>query len=548
VVNLELKSEPKLLGAGRSGEVYLVETDERPIARKIFQGDTLTKLVHYVFFGAPNPYIWNENAIQCAYYRRRILAELVPFWFEDRLSVADAFSSSWNADQRAYQLDTAFSPGSPVALCQPFAYVRRREMPVLVHQIMRPLQKYLVESGFDGLVWQAGKGNPVALNNFLLTHASPTGEGQAMTYRFVWIDLESGVPALAPLNVLTLFTFYIPKSFQHRRPLFDDVDAPRLKAYIETHRAALLDFLGPAKYQILAEDVEALSSFQAEWKALGRRERSIQYQMKKGKITPQQASYYTQHPLPWYGRELVRAIRTVARKLIIDLPVKIVSKLSGVDYREILVNAIKLVISQRYRLQVTHDFICDRIDVWCDRNQLTEAEADHLKHRLKQEASADYLVDFSIYLAIKVIVYGSEIVFLPPLYAAGIVNEATAALIVMLDGPIFRSAYTIYRMIQNGLAGKEIPWVAFWVGIIPFVGNIAYPCQVIYSSAGKKAKLARFIVYDSFTRLGGKIPIWGGEDTQTEHFFNRIAYRMIRGMETYLKRYGRKRQAIHQAK
>ncbi|MBD0334069.1 MAG: hypothetical protein ICV62_01140 [Cyanobacteria bacterium Co-bin13] len=547
-MNLQLESGPKLLGAGRSGEVYLVEAHHHLIARKVFQGDTLTKLVHYVFFGAPTPYIWNEDAIQCAYYRRRILAELVPFWFEDRLAVADAFSSGWNAEQQAYQLDTAFSPGSPVALCQPFAYVRRREMPVLVHQIMQPLQKYLLESGFDGLVWQAGKGNPVALNNFLLTHASPADKGQAMTYRFVWIDLESGVPALAPLNVLTLFTFYIPKSFQHQRPLFDDVDTARLKAYISTYAAALEDFLGPEKYQTLVEEADALAAYQAEWKALGRRDRNIQYQMKKGKITSQQANWYADHPLQWYGRELVRAVQTVARKLVVDLPVKVFGKLSRIEFGNMLVNAGKLLISQRYRLQVTHDFLCDRIDVWCDRKQLTEEEADHLKHRLRQEASADYLVDFSIYLAIKVIVYGSEVAFLPILYAAGIVNEATAALIVMLDGPIFRSAYTIYRMIQNGLAGKEVPWVAFWIGIIPFVGNIAYPCQVIYSSAGKEAKLARFIVYDSFTRLGGKIPIWGGEDTLTEHFFNRTAYQMIRGMETYFKRHKGKKRAMGQAK
>jgi len=43
---------------------------------------------------------------------------------------------------------------------------------------MKPLQKRLIESGFDGLVWQAGKGNPVALNNFLLDNKR----------NWVWID------------------------------------------------------------------------------------------------------------------------------------------------------------------------------------------------------------------------------------------------------------------------------------------------------------------------------------------------------------------------
>jgi hypothetical protein len=31
-----------------------------------------------------------------------------------------------------------------------------------------------------------------------------------------------------------------------------------------------------------------------------------------------------------------------------------------------------------------------------------------------------------------------------------------------------------------------------------------------------------FIIHDFFTKIGEKIPAWGGEDTQTEHFFNCI--------------------------
>ena len=34
--------------------------------------------------------------------------------------------------------------------------------------VMRPLQRRLVEAGFDGVAWQAGLGNPVAANNFML--------------------------------------------------------------------------------------------------------------------------------------------------------------------------------------------------------------------------------------------------------------------------------------------------------------------------------------------------------------------------------------------
>jgi hypothetical protein len=78
-------------------------------------------------------------------------------------------------------------------------------------------------------------------------------------------------------------------------------------------------------------------------------------------------------------------------------------------------------------------------------------------------------------------------------------------------------------MLQNASNRKEIPWVAFLVGLIPTFGFLAYPCQIIYSAQGKNKKIAKFIVYDFLTKIGAKIPILGGKDTQTEHFFNRVA-------------------------
>ncbi len=108
-----------MLGAERSGQVFLIKPTKDAIARKIFTGDWLTNLVHYVFSGAPNPYIWNEDALVCAYYRRKIVGVLVRIWFGTQLTVADATDMGWHAELRAYQLDTEFIPGRPVALRHP---------------------------------------------------------------------------------------------------------------------------------------------------------------------------------------------------------------------------------------------------------------------------------------------------------------------------------------------------------------------------------------------------------------------------------------------
>ncbi|WP_225225391.1 hypothetical protein [Komarekiella delphini-convector] len=83
----------KLLGAGRSGQVFLVTTQQGLIAKKIFYTDKIAGIIHYFFFGSPNPYIWNEDAIKCAFYRRRILSELVQFWFSKNLKVAEAIAT-----------------------------------------------------------------------------------------------------------------------------------------------------------------------------------------------------------------------------------------------------------------------------------------------------------------------------------------------------------------------------------------------------------------------------------------------------------------------
>ena len=53
---------------------------------------------------------------------------------------------------------------------------------------MPALRSHLEFAGFDGLLWQAGHGNPVALNNFLLESASQGGEKWS---RFSMVGLPS---------------------------------------------------------------------------------------------------------------------------------------------------------------------------------------------------------------------------------------------------------------------------------------------------------------------------------------------------------------------
>ncbi|MEE8468655.1 MAG: hypothetical protein V3T22_09380, partial [Planctomycetota bacterium] len=249
-------SDP-LLGSGRSGVVFKSEDERgRITARKVFDSDALTRAVQYFFLGAPNPYAWCEHAIQAAMLRRRILAPLVRHWLGDILRVAEAWNADWNEDHLAWQLHTQFVKGTHPTLHHPMNRRGAEEVNELRHEVMAPLLAHLLEAGFDGQVWQAGLGNPVALANFMAE------EDDAGRRRWVWIDLESGVPALFPANPLALLRFYLPRAIRLGHPLFDDVDIERVEAWLREHRAELVLSLDAPTVEGIERDTAALGQHQ----------------------------------------------------------------------------------------------------------------------------------------------------------------------------------------------------------------------------------------------------------------------------------------------
>jgi hypothetical protein len=498
----------EVLGRGRSGVVYVSHAAEGfPIARKVFGSHGVTKLVQCIFLGAPNPYVWNEDAIRCAHLRREILAELVESWFEGELYVAGSHGWSWNERARAFELQTHLVDGAPADLRHPLRSADDAHFERLSTEIMPRLQQLLIESGFDGMVWQAGKGNPVALNNFLLERHQGVG-----SRRWAWIDLESGVPALAALDPTALFGFYVPRSFRFRRPLFDDVDTNRLRAYV---------MAGDWRREVL-DRVEELDFRQGRWKSQSRVVRAVSYRLARGELTDEQAGWYRTRPIRWYAREAGRIAkklpRSVARRVQAGF-----GWVAGWPWRSAPGAIARFVASQRYRALLARGYAEGRIDAWIARRQMSALDGDFLRSHLDQEDSATYLTDFGVHLGIKPFVKGFEYWVCPMLYALGFITEGWLALLMLSAGPVARSLYTGGRIVQNGLVGKERPWTALLVGTVPVLGNFAFPIQLLRSSRQEEDDLARFLLYDGFARVGARVPIWGGEDTLTEHRFNRLA-------------------------
>ncbi|MEM6578403.1 MAG: hypothetical protein AAF678_07915 [Pseudomonadota bacterium] len=527
------------IGRGRSGIVYLQDTGEgSQLACKVFDSRGLTKVVQILTLGAPNPYVWNADAVQCARLRRNILEALVPIWTDGKVGVAEAVAALRNDEHQTFELQTRMVRGWAAHLHHPLSDEFDGEAEGLWHDAMPSLRKHLTEAGFDGLLWQAGEGNPVALNNFLFEpdrHDAPARDGTPPTGRWIWIDLESGVPAIFPLSLKVLFSYSLRHWRRLGRPMFDDVDVGRLTAYLEENADALKHALGAAAYDDLVANARHLGEHQSRWKSVGRHDSSIQYRLMRGDIDQAEAAYFTEHRLRWRLTEAKRALLSLGKALKAGG-----RAVAGLVRRINLTKAVsstwKYLASQTYRETFIQDFLRQRIEKWQKRGQLNDRDAQRLLEQVGAPDASVYMTDFGIHLAIKPAVKAVQYWVLPALFAFGVLNAATLAVLILAGGSLARSAYTLGRLLQSAARGAEKPWIALWVGVLPIVGNLAYPAQMIYSSGGKDEKLAQFMMDDGFARVGRHLPIWGGEDTWTEHAWNRVPYRISRYLKTRWQR------------
>jgi len=519
------------IGRGRSGIVYSdSDANGDQLACKVFDSRGLTKAVQWLTLGAPNPYMWNADAVECAKIRRNMLNLLVPVWTAGEMEVADASAVLWNSAQRTYELQTRFVQGRAARLNHSVLLELDDEASILWRSTMPKLRSHLASAGFDGLLWQAGIGNPVALNNFLFedtVQATQTTSADTGNGRWVWIDLESGVPAIFPNSPGVLFQYSLAQWLRLGHPLFDDVDVDRLKDYLQSSQQELQAALGAEVYDRIIADAERLGEHQLKWKSLDRVQSSILFRLAQGDIDEQQASYYSSHRLRWVigeaGRGLQTAVRTSCRGLL-----SATKTLFRIHFARIARGAWQFLISQQYREDFVHRYLDSGIGHWEERDQLSAEHAQVLRAQMGSPDSSVYVTDFGMHIALKPVIKAVQYWVFPALFAVGLISGPALAILIVTGGALGRSLYTGWRIIQSAARGTERPWIALGVGALPFVGNLAFPTQMFYSAGGKGQKLARFMMEDGFTRIGRHFPIWGGQDTWTEHAFNLLPGNIIR--------------------
>lgn len=292
----------RVLGHGRAAEARLVHADyadgpSQSCVEKVFAPGKLTRLIYRLTYQAPFAYQDNAAAIQATFYRRRVAAAIVQA-FVPEASVARPLYVRWDADAQGMVLASEYIRGRGIvpAAADPF-WLRRRLPPSLrarfprllggggqippqppaeidqLLDLMRRLETLLVQCGLTGSGWQVCPRAIVSTANLLRTMSTPATSTPATPIqgddRYVVVDLESGIPSV-------LVPSYLLAAARMRAfPLFDDLDADRLRGWTSENRHRLQAALPPETFDQLIGDIERLIACDRDWKAsepaIGRR-------------------------------------------------------------------------------------------------------------------------------------------------------------------------------------------------------------------------------------------------------------------------------------
>jgi hypothetical protein len=320
---------------------------------------------------------------------------------------------------------------------------------------------------------------------------------------------------------LALFRFYLPRSMHHGCCLFDDVDVPRLTRYLSDHGAAIGAKLGPEAVTTLQDRLAELVRHQTGWKCLPRTRRGIAYCVATGQITAALGDWYADRPYRWHlrflGIALAWSLNSLARAAVAAWRL-----IRQSDIKRLAWTAWRCISSQRFRRHIAWSYVARRIGEWSKRRFIDKAFRRKLFSELNGEEATTCIADFGAHLAIKTLTSLLQWYVFPALFLSGIIGAVSLVFAMTCVGVLGRTAYTTFRIVQGFVRNERRPWIALLVGLLPFVGDAAFGVQLLQGSADAERHLPRFILFDTLARVGRCVPIWGGKDSLTEGWFNRL--------------------------
>ena len=346
------------------------------------------------------------------------------------------------------------------------------------------------------------------------------------SYQWIWIDLESGVPAIFAMNIFSTLTYYLPKCLKHKEWMFDTVDVAKLESYLRDNKHELEKDLGQEVYGNMIADTEELNETQNRWKNIKRYKRSIHYAKSQGKITEEESEHYLSRPLAWYMNSIISFMFAFFRKIGKGFR-KVKNIILNFKYARFFHHGFKYTTSARYRWGVARWYLQKEVKKWYARKSIDVEDRKFLLSELHKDDVSSYLTDFSVHLALKPLDQIITFLVIPIIVASCGWDVSTGIFLAMAVGPATRTIYTLWRFTHSLAKRQNYPVIALIVGALPVVGNLAYPAELFFRGTGNRDMLAKFILFAFSAKIGAKLPIWGGKDSGTEHFFNRWSYKLL---------------------
>lgn len=192
--------------------------------------------------------------------------------------------------------------------------------------------------------------------------------------------------------------------------------------------------------------------------------------------------------------------------------------------RDLRTHLALLVLSPRYQRWFGVQQIESCIDRWQHSGRMEAAEAERLRSDLSAEEVRVYARGFGMHLALKA---------LTPVIVPAKVGGAAAFLAsgnlwfllpVMLT-PLLRTAVTLTS--RWSTRRRDVPHgEALAVGLLPIIGSLAFPLQIFST----RRHLSTFLIREAASKIGRRIPVYGGTDSRTEIALIRMADWPVAGL------------------
>lgn len=182
----------------------------------------------------------------------------------------------------------------------------------------------------------------------------------------------------------------------------------------------------------------------------------------------------------------------------------------GQDRRDVFTSLLLLLFSTRYQAWFGKSRIDASIDCWVENKRITDDEAAELRVNLSGKEVRAYTRGFGMHLALKALAP----IVLPAKVggvAAFLASGSPWFLLPMLTTPALRTIITLanwWTTRHEHISHGE----ALATGWLPIVGSVAFPLQMFASLPN----LSTFLIRDAASKLGRRVPVYGGADSRTE--------------------------------